>query len=213
MPLSAFDSVQSGVSYDASDAHTNMTTFSRSVSSTKPRRSWGCRSRFLPWVSPRALTLTQLDTLALGVLGGVSGLRVLHGLNRTPAKNVLVNSDKLVQDKIIEGTDISAQTVDDAVSFRVQPTDAHSRRLVLDDQSQPASEGLARTMFDRPAQRCCVVSLIWLRFQLNFDGLRLFRSTLSGRPSNDQDQPESSSQCFANPFFLSVVAFSSRPPT
>ena len=190
-----------------------MTTFSRSVSSTKPRRSWGCRSRFLPWVSPRALTLTQLDTLALGVLGGVSGLRVLHGLNRTPAKNVLVNSDKLVQDKIIEGTDISAQTVDDAVSFRVQPTDAHSRRLVLDDQSQPASEGLARTMFDRPAQRCCVVSLIWLRFQLNFDGLRLFRSTLSGRPSNDQDQPESSSQCFANPFFLSVVAFSSRPPT
>ena len=31
---------QSGVSYDASDAHTNMTTFSRPASWTKPRRSW-----------------------------------------------------------------------------------------------------------------------------------------------------------------------------
>ena len=31
---------QRGVSYDASDTHTNMAPFSRPVSSTKPRRSW-----------------------------------------------------------------------------------------------------------------------------------------------------------------------------
>ena len=129
---------QSGVSYDASDAHTNMTTFSRSVSSTKPRRSWGCRSRFLPWDSPRALTLTQLDTLALGVLGGVSGLRMLNGLNRNSAKNVRVSSPKLKQDKIIERADISIHAQQSrAISFMVQPADAHSRRWVPDDQSQP----------------------------------------------------------------------------
>ena len=42
----------------------------------------GYRSRFFPRVSPRALTLTQLDTAMLGVLGGVSGLRMLDGPNR-----------------------------------------------------------------------------------------------------------------------------------
>ena len=86
---------QSGVSYDASEAHTNMTTFSRPVSSTKPRRSWATRSRFLPRVSTRALTLTHPGTLALGVLGRVSGLSMLYGLNRTSAKNVRVSSGKL----------------------------------------------------------------------------------------------------------------------
>ena len=46
----------------------------------------GYRPRVLPGVSPRALTLTQLDTPVLGVLGGVSGLRVLDGPNRDSAK-------------------------------------------------------------------------------------------------------------------------------
>ena len=83
-----------------------MTTFSRPVSSTKPRRSWATRSRFLPRVSTRALTLTHPDTLALGVLGRVSGLSMLYGLNRTSAKNVRVSSGKLKQDKVVEGADI-----------------------------------------------------------------------------------------------------------
>ena len=48
----------------------------------------GYRSRFLPQVSPRVITLTQLDSLALGVLGGVSVLGMLHGLHRTSAKYV-----------------------------------------------------------------------------------------------------------------------------
>ena len=91
------------------------------------------RSRFLPRVSPRALTLIQLDTLALVILGGVGGLRMLHGHNRTSAKNVRVSSDK--QEKIVKGTYISTHTTDDTVSFRVQPTDAHSRRLVPDDKT------------------------------------------------------------------------------
>ena len=95
---------------------------------------------------------------------------MLHGLNRTSAKNVRVSSDKVKQDKIVEGADISTHTTDDAVSFRVQPTGAHSRRMVPDavsfrvqptgahsrrmvpdDQDQPASEGLARKSFDRIA--------------------------------------------------------------
>ena len=134
---------QSGVSCDAFDAHTNLTTFSRPVSSTQATSILGYHSRFLPRVSPQALTLTQLDTLELGVLGGVSGLRMLHGLNRTSTKNARVRSVKLKQDKIIEWADIST----------------HNRRrrflqgaaywcafndLRPDDQSQPVSEGLAR---------------------------------------------------------------------
>ena len=73
-------------------------------------------------------------------------------------KEVRVSSDKLKQDKIIEGADISTYTTDDAVSFRLQPTDARSRRLVPDDQSEPASEGLVRKRWDRLAQRCWLVS-------------------------------------------------------
>ena len=121
----------------------------------------------------------------------MTGLRILHGLNRTSAKNVRVCSDnKLKQHKIIEGVDISTHTTDGSVSFRVLPTDVHKRRLVPDDQSQPASEGLDGKRLDRFAQRCWLVS-----------ELRFFRSTLYGRPSNDQDEPESSSQCFAYPYF------------
>ena len=68
----------------------------------------GYRSRFLPRVSPRALTLTQLDSLTLGVLGSMSGLRMLHGFDRTSAKKkARVSSDELKQGKIIEGADIS----------------------------------------------------------------------------------------------------------
>ena len=55
----------------------------------------GYRSGFLSRVTPRALTLTQLDTLALGVLGDVSGLQMLHHLNRNSAKDVRVSADKL----------------------------------------------------------------------------------------------------------------------
>ena len=87
----------------------------------------------------------------------MSGLCELHGLNRTSANNTQVGSDKLKQDKIIEAADISTHTTDDTVSFMVQPTDAHSR-LMPDDQSQPASEDLARKWLDRLAQRCWLVS-------------------------------------------------------
>ena len=57
---------------------------------------------------------------------------------------VRLSSDKLEQVKIIKGAHVSTRTTDDAVSFSVRPADAHSRRLVPGDQSQPASEGLAR---------------------------------------------------------------------
>ena len=85
----------------------------------------GYRSRFLPRVSPRILTLsprtvtpTQLDTPTVGVLGGVSGLRMLDGPNRAAAKNVQ-SSDELIQDQSIERTDISTHTADNAGSFSV----------------------------------------------------------------------------------------------
>ena len=104
-----------------------MTTFSASIID-QATSILGYRSRFLPQVSTRAQTLTQLDTLVLGVLGGVSGLRMLHCLNRAFGKKVRVSSDKFKQDNVIEGADISTHTTDDAVSFRVQPADAHSSR-------------------------------------------------------------------------------------
>ena len=144
---------QSGVSYGASDMHTNLTTFSRPVSSTATS-ILGYRSRFLPRASSRALPITQLDIVAPGVLGGVSGFRMLHGLYRASATDVRVRSDKLKHGKIIEGANNSTHTADNAVSFRVQRTDAHSRRLVPDGQSQPGSQGLGRKMLDRLAQRC-----------------------------------------------------------
>ena len=83
---------------------------------------------------------------------------MLHGLNRTSAKIVRVSSDMLEQDEIIDGIDNSTYTTDDAVSFRVQPTDAHSRRLVPGDQSQRASAGLAPNRLDTLVQRCWLVS-------------------------------------------------------
>ena len=110
----------------STDANTNMTTFSMPVSLIKPRRSWATADDCNPLILPRALNVIQLDTLALGVLGGVSGLGMLHGFNRTSAKHVRVSSDKLKQDTIIEGADVSTQTTDDAVPFRVPLTDAHS---------------------------------------------------------------------------------------
>ena len=54
----------------------------------------------------------------LGVLGGVSGLRMLDGPNRAAAKNVQ-SSDELIQDQSIERTDISTHTADNAGSFSV----------------------------------------------------------------------------------------------
>ena len=50
------------------------------------------RSRFLPRTWPRASTLTTLDTLALGVLGGESELRMIHVQWYTSAHNVRVSS-------------------------------------------------------------------------------------------------------------------------
>ena len=143
--LSAFDSNQWKRSFARCirDAH-EYDNFQQASIADQATPILGYRSRCLPRVSPRALTVTRLDALALGVLGSVGGLRMLHGLNRTSTTNVRVSSDKLKQDQTIEGADISTHTTDDAVSFRLRPTDAHSRRLVPDDQSQPASEGLAR---------------------------------------------------------------------
>ena len=129
-------------------------------------------------------------------------------------KMVRASANKLKQDETIEEADISTRATGIAVCFKVPPTDAHSRRLVPDDQSQPASEGLARKRRDSLAQRCWLVRKLWLRFRLNFDELTSFRSTLYGRPSIDQDQPESSLQSFAYPHFLllTVVASSARSP-
>ena len=59
----------------------------------------GYRSRFLPRVSPRALTLTHLGTLALGVLRGVSGLGLLLVSIVPRLKNVRVSSDRLTRTK------------------------------------------------------------------------------------------------------------------
>lgn len=83
----------------------------------------------------------------------MSGSCMLDGLNRALAKNLRESSDKLKQDRSIEGADISTHRTDDADSFRVQPTDAYAKRLVPDDRSQPAFESLARIRLDRLAQR------------------------------------------------------------
>ena len=109
---------------------------------------------------------------------------MLHGLNRTSAKIVRVSSDMLEQDEIIDGIDNSTYTTDDAVSFRVQPTDAHSRRLVPDDRSQPASGSLARKRSDRVARRCWLTSELWLQRRLDFAQLGISRPTIYGRASN-----------------------------
>ena len=58
---------QSGVWYDASDAYTSITGFSWPASSTKPRR---------PWPTTHYLHHGFRFSLALGGLGGVSGLRM-----------------------------------------------------------------------------------------------------------------------------------------
>ena len=48
--------------------------------------------------------------------------------------------------------------------------------------------------WDRLAQCCWLVSELWLRFRLILMNSGFFYSMLYGRPSNDQDQPDSSSQ-------------------
>ena len=79
----------------------------------------GDLSRILPRVSPRVLTLNQLDAPMLGVLGGVSGLHMLDGPNRASAKIARESSSTLQQDQSIERADISTHTTDNALSFRV----------------------------------------------------------------------------------------------
>ena len=134
---------RSGVLYKASDAHTKTVTFSRPASWTKLGRSWvtdheSCRG--LTW----GITLTLLDTLMLGVLSGVSVLHMLDDPNHASVKNVRESSGELPQDQRLERADTSTHTTESAISFRTWPADAHSRRLVRDDQSQPSSECLAR---------------------------------------------------------------------
>ena len=129
----------------------------------------GYRSRIEPRVSPRALTLTQLDTLALDILGGVSRLGMLHGPNHTSATNVPVKLRK-----VQTGQHHRRDATDDAVSFRVQLTDAHSRRLVSDDQIQTASVGLDPQRLDGLGRRCGLIRQLWLRFRLYFDELMFF---------------------------------------
>ena len=76
----------------------------------------------------------------LGVLCGVSVLRKPDW-----PSGASESSYELKQDQSIERAGISSHTTDNLVSFRVQPTDdAHSRRLVPDDQSQRTFKGLAR---------------------------------------------------------------------
>ena len=80
----------------------------------------------------------------LAILGGESGCRMLDGPNRASAKNVRESSDKVKQDQGIERADTSTHTTETPFLLGCKPTDVHSRRLVPDDQSQPASKGLAR---------------------------------------------------------------------
>ena len=77
---------QSGVSYDAPEARTIRTTFSGPISPTKPRRSWATAHDSYRGFTSGTNPITQLDTPMLGVLGGVSGLRMLYGPNRASAK-------------------------------------------------------------------------------------------------------------------------------
>ena len=134
----------------------------------------------------------------MGVLGGVSWLRMLHGLNRTLAKK---NKTKSSKGQI---SPLKQQTTP-FPSGCMQPTDAHSRRLVPDDQAGPRPEGLARTMVEGLARSCWLISQLWLRVRLNFDDLSyLFAPrycTVYGRPSHDRHQPLWSSQWFAYHYF------------
>ena len=77
--------VEFGVSYDASDAHTIMTTSGRPVSSTKPRQSWAtAHDSYRGFAS--GTTPYPTGHPGAGVLAGVCWLRMLHCLNRTSAK-------------------------------------------------------------------------------------------------------------------------------
>lgn len=51
-----------------------------------------------------------------------------------------------------EGEEMSTHTTNFAVSSRVQPTDAHWKRLALDVQGQPTSEGFVKKILNRLAQ-------------------------------------------------------------
>ena len=147
---------KSGVSYEASEARTNMTTFSRPISSTKPRLGLPLTILTAGFASGANLNSTRHP--GAGSPGRYEWAPYATWSQSYLGKNVRVSSDKVNQDKIIEGADIPTRTTDDAVSLRVQLTDAHSRRLVLDDQCQPASEGLGRKILDRIAQCCWLVS-------------------------------------------------------
>ena len=120
LPLSAIDGIQSKRSFvqGIHSAHENG-NFQLANMIDQARAILGDRSRILPRVPPRALTLTQLDTPILRVLGGASGFHMLNGPNHASAKHVRENSGKLKQDQSIERADISTQTTDNAVSFRL----------------------------------------------------------------------------------------------
>ena len=111
-PRSAFDSIQSKRSFvRCIRCEHEFDDFQQASIIDQAKSIFGYRSRFLPRVSTRALTLTQLDTLALGVLGGVGGLRTLYGLNHTSAKKTRVpGALSSKQEKIIDGADNSTRT-------------------------------------------------------------------------------------------------------
>ena len=111
--------------------------------------------------SPRALTLTQLDTLMLGVLGGLSGLRMLDGPNRASAKNVPVRE--------------SAYQLKAQISLHTQPITLFPSGLSLmmriqDDwcrmiKASPRPRawlGLPRFRSDRLARGGWLLSYLWL---------------------------------------------------
>ena len=123
----------------------------------------GYRSRFLPRVSPRAVTLTQLDSLALGVQGGVSGLRMLHHLNRNSAKNVRVKArTSSYRTKSSKGQ-ISPHT-QQTTPF---PSGCSLLMRIQDDwcrmiKASPRPRAWLGKGWDRLAQCCWLVSELWL---------------------------------------------------
>ena len=92
----------------------------------------------------------------------------------------------------------------------MQPTDAHSRRLVPSDQSQPASEGLARKRLDRFTQRCWLVSKLRSRFGLHFEELGFFAPGHTGGPQTNINL--NVNEVVRVPLCRSVVASSSPHP-
>ena len=121
-----------------------MSLFPPRVADVRRRPLFGCcSSRFLPQgfasgTDPNATRHSDVESP--GRLEWVPYATWSHSYLGKKCTSKLGNAQ---QDEIIEGADMFIHIADDAVSFRMQPTDVHSRGLVPDDQSQPTSDRLA----------------------------------------------------------------------